>query len=465
MRLPKLATFQLIGMSLFTLGVGLTLPIFLGKEFDWASRISEVFLFFCSTFIILFSAREIKEKRPSWIFSLSLISLLIAPPLIICVDMLVSTASPAWLIWLGDSLSPSAGLAFFLTGMAIPFMFKPRLQHHHRVRDALLLLAGVLGFIGFIDHFLQLEKLYPVAAYDRMPLASSIAIMLLSSSFWFLAQRFKSPNSISYDAHEKRITRRTVVVLTAVTTLAGIAGFTIVRDDFEKTISESMLLTASTNASALVNTVETSLSLPRSIIIRPSVVESLATLSNKPEDDKQADFLRKMAESFLAEGLSAAVFLSAEGRLLAAAGNIKKTDSVAFHRLNTKDDVAHLLWSDGYILHIENKVFEGGTVVGYLITEQALPLFGKILTNIHQYNASSDALICSRDGQTVYCDHSRYYSNSFRIPLLDKNGVTKMPASHAVQGQTGVKIVDDLRQIPVIAAVHSTVSAGHRHGH
>lgn len=113
---------------------------------------------------------------------------------------------------------------------------------------------------------------------------------------------------------------------------------------------------------------------------------------------------------------------------------------------------ANLLWLDGYILTTENEVHSKGKVVGYVRTEQRLPVADRLLSAIRASNDSSDALICSLDGADALCAPSRFYPSPLRIPMYKDPGVLNLPANFAVAGESGVSIVKDLRGVEVVAA-------------
>lgn len=349
-------------------------------------------------------------------------------------------------------MAPNTCVSFMATGFALGLLCRRERSTSTWPLTTCIWIVTVISFTAMVGHLLRLESLYRVADLNKMLPVTAAALGLLSIVLWILRDAWVVPNPQSLDRHELLIARRSIAVLTLVALAAGIAGFAVLREMLDRTVTESVSLTASTNATSLINSLETGLWFPRTIATRPAVQETLLKLHSHPGDPLTLDFLGKVGDSFLTAGISGVEFLDARRQLIAAAGTTAENNAVSSHQMTVVGQKAKLLWLNGYILTTENEIHSRGQIVGYVRTEQRLPVADRLLAAIRSSNDSSDALICSLDGTDALCAPSRFYTSPSRIPMYKEPGVLNLPANFAVAGESGVSIVKDLRGVEVVAA-------------
>ncbi len=217
-------------------------------------------------------------------------------------------------------------------------------------------------------------------------------------------------------------------------------------------MTDSTLLSATTNATSLANTLDMALWVPRTIADRPAVQEGLSRMARDPLDAAVRQALLGLAGHFVATGADGVRFEAADGSLIASAGTLLGGNAASVHPLTVAQPSAQLLWQDGYVLAAVSEVRVAGQLVGRVLTEQRLPIFDALLNAIRASNDSADALICSLDGAHALCAPSRFYAQPFKVPMFDAAGELNLPANRAVAGETGVSMVQDLRDVEVVAA-------------
>jgi len=250
----------------------------------------------------------------------------------------------------------------------------------------------------------------------------------------------------------RRINRRSIAVITLVALSGGIAGYAVMRDTFEQSVSQNLTLTATTTSASLAHALEVSLWFPRTVATRLSITQSLDKLGKNPDDPASRDLLQNIAESVTAAEITSAEFYDSGGRLAASAGSAVRSRATVTHRLSNAGQDAALAWADGYVLVAENKVLHAGREVGRVITEQRLPLFDRLLKEVRAWSETADAAICGRQGEVAICAPNRLKSTAFTIPMFDANGHPTLPIVKALLGEHGVMLVKDRRGVEVMSA-------------
>lgn len=348
--------------------------------------------------------------------------------------------------------SPNASLGFLLAGLAFWLERRPATPARQHALLGLILAVAAIGLGGLAGYFLGLETLYRIADFNRMLPSTAAGLSVLAAGLWMLREAAQAFDASQLQRSEQRIKRRSIAVITLVALAGGVAGFAVMRDTFERSVSKDMLLVAKTNATSLAHTLDVSLWFPRTVASRPAARQALATLSRTPGDPVAVDFLQKVAESFLTADLTEAEIRSADGTLVAQAGSPAPAGLQVIQRLAHTDQPSVLAWSEGYLLLTDTDVLVDGRVVGRVHTEQRMPLFERLLSDIRASAATSDVAICGRDGGKLACAPNRYRPSGFELPMLDAAGSPSLPVAKALLGEQGVQFMRDRRGANVLSA-------------
>lgn len=402
------------------------------------SRALRAFVILCQVFLLLWPALIMLQH----IFDISL-----------GIDFVRIPTAPTENIPHPGRVAPNTCIGFLCAGIAF-LLAKRQGEGGWRSRAFASAVAGVMmiGFSALAGYFLRLETLYRLTSFNVMLPPTAIGMSILGSALWLLRQHLQGEleeNSTERAAH---ITRRTVGVLTLVALAAGIAGFAVMRETLERSLSQNLLLSVTTNASLLGNILDDRLMLHRTIANRPIVQDGFNQLAANPKNGQARTFLHTTAANLLSTGLSGAQLRDSGGVQLAASGTIVRDTARLEHRLRAGNQNAWLLWRDGYLLHTETPVRFEGKTVGSIVAEQRLPAFDKLLQDIRASGPATDALLCGRDGDNIVCAPTRVYKEAFSMPLFDANGKPARVVGRALLGETGVISAKDLRRVPVLAA-------------
>ena len=350
-------------------------------------------------------------------------------------------------------LSPNASLAFFFSGVAF-WMHgrRPPTRAGQLIFLTLVLAVSAIAVGGLVGYFTGLETLYQVTSFNRMLPVTAVGLSFVGAGLWTLHEASQAFDPNALDKSERRIKRRSIAVITLVALAGGVAGFAVMRDTFEQAISQNMLLTATTNATSLGQAVDVSLWFPRTVATRPTVRQTLEKLGNAPGDAAAKDFLQKIADSFLTADLTGVEIYDASGISVVKAGSLLRAQAHIVQRLANAGQTAFLAWKDGYVLLSENDVVVDGRVVGRVFTEQRMPLFDSLMTDVRASDATSDAAICGRESDKLICAPNRFRPSGLALPMFDAAGRPALPVARALLGERGVEFLKDRRGVGILSA-------------
>ncbi|HEX5688204.1 MAG TPA: diguanylate cyclase [Ideonella sp.] len=350
-------------------------------------------------------------------------------------------------------VSLNSCLAFAAAGAALLIANRPaagaRQALAATVAVVLVLLFVLLGMVG---QLLGLQQLYRLGGFNQLLFPSAAALLLLTVGFWSMLRRRFAPSPSQEAGYlERRIVYRALTTLTIVALAAGLVGFAVMRETFERTIIDNARDAARTHALALSNTLQTSLWFPRMIAARPGVLEAINKTRNEATEAAGLEQLKYLTTTFVGDEVVGLRFLAEDGRLLSEAGQFLDSSTSVSHDLSVDAAAAELLWSQGYVLRTHVPLQRAGQRLGTLVTEQRVRLFDEVLQALRQVNESSDAVICSVRDRMAACAPSRFYSAAFTVPLLDGQGKPSYPITLALNGDSGAMMVLDARAEPVAA--------------
>lgn len=351
--------------------------------------------------------------------------------------------------WL--EMAPNSAAAFLAVGAALLLAFRSEAKFRVAYVVAALF-ATAVALSALLGYFLHLEALYTVAGMISMRLPTAIALAVICFGLWLLYDEVGAKWQRGAQVHHGRITHRSLMVLSLVAVSAGVSGFSLLQGAHEAELSQSMLLTARTNATAVKESIQHKLWFPKVIANRPIVVKLLSELQqSSPTADHKA-LMQDVMGSFLTADIQGVRFLGAGRELRGEMGRFDGEGDAFADRLSIDGLQAELRWNNGYLLHTEARVESGGQLVGFVVTEQRLKAVDALLSELRSSNPSADALICSRANDAAICSPTRFYAKPFSIPMFTQDGKPNMPINRALLGESGVRSATDLRGVRVIAA-------------
>lgn len=352
-------------------------------------------------------------------------------------------------------IAPNTSLGFLFIGLTFLFLATAATSRWARWWVTFLIYGALaISVSALLGYFLKLEIMYRVAEYNRMAASTAIGMSLLEISLLALLQTHVR----SKQEHEdRRIVRISIFFLTILALAAGIIGFAVLQEGFEKSMADTAHLTAKNNATTIANTLEQHLRLTDVITARPGLQKHLIRLNDKPNDKEALELVREVGNSFSSLGISGIRFFNVRQHELLTTGSLIGEHATVIVKLVRPAQQALLLWQDGFVLHTQNKVVRAGHVIGEVIIEQRLTPLLQLLTDIQGVGKSTDVLLCGRESDVAVCFPTRFYRANTRIPMFKADGSPNLAISRALLNESGAFTVKDLRGIDVLAG-YSPVS-------
>jgi diguanylate cyclase (GGDEF)-like protein/PAS domain S-box-containing protein len=364
------------------------------------------------------------------------------------IDLLPAPTKPTPLRPYPGRMGPNTCMALLLAAGAFTLLRAPASAPRRGLLRAAIALIGGISLSALAGHVLHLERLYRFGAANSMQPPTAVALALLTLALWQLQQRRDAHDGFERTAQS--VARRALTVLALAAAAAGVGGFAIIQPAFERSQADALAMTTSTNALSLAHSIDSGLWFARSAVRPPAA--ALARLQQAPADAAAQQALQQAADNLIAGGASGVRFSAADGTLRLQRGLLQGVPDEPVLHLGAAHLDAGLHWRNGHVLVVEQPVLHEGRVVGRVLTEQPLPLFDRLLADIRRASDSSDVLLCSRVGDEAYCPPTRFYGQSFTVPMRDANGRVNYPINRALDGEEGVQLRPDLRGIPVLAA-------------
>lgn len=351
-------------------------------------------------------------------------------------------------------MSPNSCLAFIAVGAALWLAHPARIKRYAQAHGWALVLLVSITSVALIGHLIGLEQLYRVSGYNQMSYPSVIGLLILTLGLWYLRTAHeKTGGSATKDplVLEQRITRRAVITLTLVAVGGGLAGFTAMRETFERSVFLATEQATASYSTALENTLDTSLWFPTTVASRPTVTQTVAALNTNPNDSAAREFLPKLAASFLTADIDGVRFFDSRGEQLISVGKFVGDKTDVINVLKVAASSAALRWNDGYLLRTDVPIVHDGKQVGTVSTEQSLEMFDRLIAQWRESTESADILICSEEVGQAVCAPTRFYAKAYTIAMRNARGDPNLPMNRALLGQKGVSHAVDLRGVPVVA--------------
>ena len=348
-------------------------------------------------------------------------------------------------------VSPNACFAFVCAGLALILL--PAVAHSQWQRVAVSVLIGatlIVGFTALLGYTLDLEEMYRLAQYNRMAAPTAAAITLIGIGLWMRLPTATLTSERDLKNPDKHVTRVAAIVLTIVTVATGLVGFSVLKQGFEKSLSDALLRTTKNYATSFATTIAHQIDAVNVIATRPALQNHILRINATPQNQEVLGLIDGVAKSFLARGLSGIKFFNAKGDELMALGTMARQVATLSIPLQGPAKQAVLLWDNGFVLWIEAPIVHDGQVIGKIVAEQRMVALTKMLVEAQEGSESTDLLICGRDQTDALCFPSRFYSKNYLFPMY-KDGKPNLAIPRALLNEHGVMKVRDLRGVPVLA--------------
>ncbi|MDB5842085.1 MAG: hypothetical protein JWQ23_4037 [Herminiimonas sp.] len=357
-------------------------------------------------------------------------------------------------LWFDDGnphpgrMAPLTSLGFVLAGGC--FLLVHRLPSSKTAQVVMQVLTHIIlgvAIFSLVGYPLRLESLYHWYRFARMAPQTGVGFIILGGALWLVWYRTLKQSGVYDKREDKRIAALATVILFVLALTGGLAGFVLSTQPTEATLRKIL-------ESALVNrtqflgfVISDSVKMAESLASDPALRDTLQGVVAKSPGQRNLA-LEKLEEHLLGGVFSGVAVLSLNGETLLHTGTIESYPPMS---LPLRED-AILFRNRETVLQVGFPVFENNKQVGTIITQRALPDIDKLLSDARLLGASGDIAICaSLSRNEMRCLPTRLVPQGYLSVARRRNGA-HMPASLAIDGQSGVATVRDGRGEQVVAA-------------
>jgi len=278
----------------------------------------------------------------------------------------------------------------------------------------------------------------------------------------YLASIPKNMKAIFISKDEIRINLINGLVLTILATLICVLVFIFMQQNTKSILTENLSQALQNKKLFFEEIIGDGILDARTAANRQFLIQNLEQINAAQNSDESLLRLADVTEKLSQANFSGIVIYDKEANEAIRNGHVTHKQELIV-KLETDSDIqAFLLWNQGIILRVLIDVMnEKGQHIGNIMTERRLPVMTKVFTETYQMNKTGDLLLCAlvkESHQEMDCFIRGIGKNQFtRMQRTMSN--EPLPASYALDGQSGVKFTKDYRQVSVVAT-HSPMAYG-----
>jgi PAS domain S-box-containing protein len=347
-------------------------------------------------------------------------------------------------------MSPLASLGFVLAGSC--FVLLRRLGTSRTVQLTVQILSHALlalGIFGLVGHSLRLEVLYGWYRFARMAPSSAFGFLVLGAALWGMWFGTMKRSGAYADREDKRIAAIATLILFVLAFTGGLTGFVLSTQRTEASLRQGMEAVLANRTQFIETVIAERVKLAAALATDTAMVAALRQARMQSPAEPVAA-LNKTHQRFLGPLFAGISVLSADGKLLAAQGQLETRPRFA---LPARTGVT-LLWNGHTILQVAVPVVQDGKRLGTLVTQHILSPVDRLLADAGLPGQTGEILVCgTASGGQSSCLPSRLQPSGYLLGTrINSNDGKPWPAARALEGESGIASVTDGRRQRVIAA-------------
>ena len=239
-------------------------------------------------------------------------------------------------------------------------------------------------------------------------------------------------------------------ILIAVVIMVGVMVFFIMARHTERLLSTSLQASLQNHVELTLSEIEAGTDVIDALTNRPFMVEQLAILSERRDDQEALARLKDvLVPAILKTGVSGVILYDKTGTEIIRGGEfVQSQHSVP---LNLPDR-PRLTWKNGYVLQGRVQIHRGGRLVGSLAAETLLQGLEPMFTGVKNSGRTRELALCAPSGSlNMSCFPLTLTPKMLHVAKRNSQGVA-LPMTHALEGRKGVIKARDYRQENVVAA-------------
>ncbi|PPC95260.1 MAG: hypothetical protein CTY33_00455 [Methylotenera sp.] len=344
----------------------------------------------------------------------------------------------------------SAALLSFGLGLLVYSFKTNRIQHRKQIIQIFATIAGLLGWMGFFDYWINMEYLYNWTGNVRMAIPASISIILLGFGLFNMSKLENDEeenNPLSSNVRKVYITA--ALALTIICTLTGVSTFAIFAQRTNDIISGHLKQMANDRLFFFQKSLRSRTEYAHLLSTSPQLSAVVSELNKMPKNLRLKNRLISLSHNLRSDEVTAIAYEGISGELWPGSGQLSNYD--AFEVMFHGDHKGVLLWDSGYKLRSRIAMHLNGVLVGYIWIEQRLQSINALRESTIIQNSSRDMVVCSAEGTVLNCFPSSIVEKPFRIQKFYQKH--RIPMSRALDlKETGLINTIDYKGDRVLAA-------------
>lgn len=348
---------------------------------------------------------------------------------------------------LPDHVSPLMALGLACGGLSL---LRPPARWSGLVSSALLrwlpaLVLTVLALLGIMSLVLSRQiGQYWFASFDISP-GPAVAFLLLTAGLL----RDRDESTLNTLREDFRISIMSLIVLTAVVVVTGIATFWAVQARLQESEQERLVQSAYRREMAFNYQLANASRLASDLAQSPAIAKVM-TLSSAQIAASSATLNDELAAMWREEFTAIRFELAERGATLPSRGTFLPTELPGVALEQATDMHFELQWNDGLMAYAKVPVLQSGRALGWVISQQRLLLMTEQLFETADLGQHVEVRLCAPESATqAWCMPSQPGGNKIVLPLQDaKRGASAIALG--IRGEQGTMVSTDERGTPVI---------------
>jgi diguanylate cyclase (GGDEF)-like protein/PAS domain S-box-containing protein len=377
------------------------------------------------------------------------------------VDLLIDF--PEFFAWLEDGnrwpgrMAPNTCIGFILIGSILIQWQQVQTRTAGLIIQVATFTLFMVGVSGLIGYSLKLSSFYSWFHAGHMAINTAIGMVLAGIAFWLSWYRsdwYQRRNHLFAD--DERISFLAGAILVVVTFTTGLAGFAASQGNLEKALRDGLRLSLGDRISTFQAQIEQAVSRAESTAHRPGIIQ-YAQLAMDLQDPEALNQLRKIADNVTTAGFSGIAIFDNADREIMRSGKFVHEPEMA---VDLKKHIpAWLFWEGALYLNTRSRIVHEGKAIGILVVEQPLPLIVEAFSKNYNFGKTGEIRLCVGKENRLQCFPQRFNEKVETTSRYGPEGKL-LPASYAVDGQTGIIEAQDYRGRNVVAAYAPLNSPG-----
>ncbi|SFD89185.1 GGDEF and EAL domain-containing protein [Nitrosomonas sp. Nm166] len=261
---------------------------------------------------------------------------------------------------------------------------------------------------------------------------------------------------------DRRIITISGLTLVILILLAGFSVYRIMQPQTEAIATSGLQVALDNMVKVIENNITYSISSTKAASTRSLLVQDLEKANSYELRDEGIAGLIQSSEKMLNKNFSGISIYDERDNLILSSGfNSSSPDFII--KLDTDSDIhSDLLWNEQFILRTSIPLLNNeNKLIGQIVTEEPAPALTRIFTEITLMGTTGEFLLCApvkESNLETDCFMRGSAGNQFiRIKRIINN--QSLPIHYALAKQSGIKFINDYRQVDVVAA-HSPIAYG-----